>query len=59
MIAFDKCSWCGTMPKVVFPDEDGGCTLHHPIGQCQFLSGSVWLFATPEEAAETWNRRGK
>lgn len=59
MIAFDKCPWCGTIPKATFPDVDGGCTLRHPIGKCPILSGSMWLFATPEDAAEAWNRKKK
>lgn len=53
------CPWCGRAPALKYPDEDGGCTLRHPIGKCGFLSGQVWLFATPEQAVEAWNRRSQ
>ena len=47
-----SCPFCGKVPRVKYPDQDGGCTLLHI---CKFVFNPT--FATPEEAAKEWNNR--
>ena len=46
------CPFCGKVPKIKFPDADGGCTILHI---CKFVFNPT--FATPEDAAKAWNDR--
>ena len=55
-MALEPCCICGKVPKVTYPDVDGGATLAHPKDKECPHSGELWLFRDADMAADTWNR---
>lgn len=53
-VGLESCPFCGKVPRVKYPDQDGGCTLLHI---CKFVFNPT--FATQEEAIVAWNTRAE
>lgn len=58
------CPFCGRVPNVVYDMENVGYVLYHPPesdeDECPIASEESlgeWVFDTPEEARDCWNKR--